>query len=289
MVNLSVGCVFVRVQLFSKLDFSTPKQEHNMSLSRLFAVTVSSFQETNRQKSGNCLIVLLLTLIFLSASFATAEEPTLVDEKYSLKADREAFEALRKDIPPERQKENDEKAFMDQMMSDLSKNPSDVRSKFSSIINKKREMFNKDMTKEREKFSKEQTKAREAFSKEQAAQRKDFSKRKSNSDERKEFFDDLEGKRKDFYADQKEKRDEFEANTRDKRKNFDDYIRSKTDEFNQLHRDYSKRYDENKKAQGDLKKQAEEKRKQQQKNLDQEYDAIKKQTPTILAPQEQGQ
>ncbi len=222
-----------------------------------------------------------LDILVVDTAHAKDETP-LVDDKYSLKADREALEALRKNIPAEVKKDNDEKAFMDDMMSDLSKNPSDVRGKFQSIVNKKRETFNKDMTKKREDFSKAQSKDREAFSKEQGEQRKDFTKKRTSSSERTDFYDDLEGKRKDFYSGQKEKRDAFEEDMRDKRKNFDDYIRAKTDEFNQLHRDYTKRYEENLKAKADLKKQAEEKRKNLQKDLDKEYESIRQKPATPL-------
>lgn len=232
-------------------------------------------------------LVLFLTTscVFLARASAQDSRP-LVDEKYSLEADREAFEELRKDIPAKVRKENDEKAFMDQMMSDLSKPPTEVRNKFSSIVNKKRNLFSKDMNAERESFSKKQTKDRNEFTKKQSDARADFSKKKASPDERRDFFENLETERKNFYTDQREKRDEFEENTRDKRKNFDDYIRAKTDEFNQLHRDYVKRYDENKKDLADAKKQAELKRQQQQKALDQEYEGIRKKDPTYLKYQQ---
>lgn len=267
-----------------------------MSLSPAFATAGSKLQDTLRPRSHgdqrlrSLIYVLFLTLVVLLSAIESRaqnegpESTSLVDENYSLKADREAFEELRKNIPANVKKENDEKAFMDGLVSDLSRSPSEVRNKFSSIVNKKRSLFNKDMTKAREQFNKIQKKERDEFTKDLADKRKDFAKKKSTSDERKEFYDDHESKRKDFYADQKEKRDEFEADMRDKRKNFDDYIRSKTDEFNQLHRDYSKRFEENKKALSDQKKQAELKKKQQQQDLDKEYEAIRKQDPTILGP-----
>lgn len=257
-----------------------------MSLPLAPSFAGSKAQDTLRLKSVLTLLfcVLVVMLSFLEAR-AEAEGPgggALVDENYSLKADREALEALRKNIPEEVRKENDEKAFMDGLVSDLSRSPSEVRNQFSSIVNKKRSAFNKDMTKAREQFGKQQKKEREEFTKELADQRKSFAKKKVTSDERKEFYDELESKRKDFYENQKEKRDSFEADMRDKRKNFDDYIRSKTDEFNQLHRDYSKRFEENKKALADQKKQAELKKKQLQQQLDQEYESIRKKDPTVL-------
>ncbi|HWU41873.1 MAG TPA: hypothetical protein VN132_00505, partial [Bdellovibrio sp.] len=64
------------------------------------------------------------TLVLLPLFFATiiakadSKTPPLVDEKYSLKADREAMDKLRQNIPEQVKKENDEKAFMDDMMTD---------------------------------------------------------------------------------------------------------------------------------------------------------------------------
>ncbi|MNT39909.1 hypothetical protein D3C72_1761940 [compost metagenome] len=49
-----------------------------------------------------------------------------------------------------------------------------------------------------------------------------------------------------------------------------------------MHRDYTKRYEENKKALADQKKQAAEKARDLQKNIDQEYENIKKQPATQL-------
>lgn len=266
-----------------------------MSLAPALLLAGSKPQDT-RQKASQvglrslvyllvCTVVILLSAIESRAqSQGPDNDAVLIDESYSLKADRDALEALRKNIPAEVKRENDEKAFMDGLVSDLSRSPSEVRNQFSSITNKKRNLFNKDMTKAREQFNKIQKKEREAITKELAEERKDFAKSKVSSEERKEFYDEQEGKRKDFYENQKEKRDEFEADMRDKRKNFDDYIRSKTDEFNQLHRDYSKRYEENKKALADQKKQAELKQKELHQNLEKEYDPIRKKNPTILEP-----
>lgn len=261
-----------------------------MRLTRTTPVQASQDVVNERRKSiDSQFIFLIFILVFINsakvfAADVTAPDPTLVEDKYSLKADLEAFAEVRKNIPEDKRKENDERAFMDQMMSDLSKSPSEIRNRFSSIVYKKRNLFNKDMIKARESFSKNEKKMRDEFNKEQSEVRKSFQKKKVSSEERKEFFEDVEAKRKDFYLDIKEKRDEFEADVREKRRNFDDYIRSKTDEFNQLHRDYIKRYEENKKSQSDFKKQAAERKKNLQKELEIEYETIKKQSPIILQP-----
>jgi hypothetical protein len=56
--------------------------------------------------------VVIFSLLFTAIAHAEEGRP-LVDDKYSLKADRDALDELRKNIPIEVRKENDEKAFMD--------------------------------------------------------------------------------------------------------------------------------------------------------------------------------
>ncbi len=172
----------------------------------------------------------------------------LVDEQYSLKEDRAHFEELRKNVPPEQRRENDELATMESFFSDLKKNSSDVRARFQKLLTKKRDLFNKDMTKKRESFVKNERKTREEFIKNIEQERKAYGEDKKQSrEQRKSFFDQIDLKRKDFFASQKEKRDEFEADMRDSRKNFEDYIKEKTNSFNQEHKAFIKRQEEEKK------------------------------------------
>ncbi len=171
------------------------------------------------------------------------KEKPLVEDSYRLKEDRQKFDEIRKDIPPERAQENDEKAFIAGLTSDITRHPEAVREKFSSIVRKKRELFNKDLEKSRNEFTKQERKDREAFNKNSELQRKEFTKDKHTNDERKDFFGDIDQKRKDFYTEQREKRDDFEANIREKRKNFEDYMREQNNDFNYEHRIYTKKHD----------------------------------------------
>src|SRR5437868_4501401 len=102
------------------------------------------------------------------------ENTPLVDEKYSLTADRKELDELRKNIPEAKKKENDELAFMAEFFADPAKNPSDIRAKFDNLLRKKRDLFQKDMTKEREAYVKEERKRREAITKELDDARNDF-------------------------------------------------------------------------------------------------------------------
>ena len=179
---------------------------------------------------------------------AETSQPLLVDEKYSLTADRKQFEELRKEVPEQKKKENDELALLTQFFADTNKPPSEIRSKFDRLLRKKREVFQKDMTKEREFYVREEKKRRDIFTKELEAERKDFQGRKVGREVRSEFYDQLDAKRKDFFSSERLKRDEFEEATRDKRKNFEDYAREKNNEFNQEMRAYTKRYEEMKRS-----------------------------------------
>lgn len=189
-----------------------------------------------------------------SSSEKSSIDQPLVEDKYRLTKDRDSLEEIRKDVPPERQAENDELAFMLQWMGKVEKHPSQIREKFNSVVSKKRQVFQKDMTRRREDYVKKERKDREVFNKEIEKTRKSFVASKPAPEERREFFNDLETKRKDFYTDQREKRDDFEADMRDRRKNFEDYIRERNMEFNQEHRAYTKRYEDDQKQKREAKK-----------------------------------
>jgi hypothetical protein len=178
-----------------------------------------------------------------SAESQTENAP-LVDEKYSLTADRKELDELRKDVPAERKKQNDELALLNQFFENPKKSPSDVRAKFDTILRKKRELFQKDMTKIREDYVKDEKKRRDDFNRDLDRERVDFQGKKTDRETRTRFYDDLDGKRRDFYSAERAKRDEFEESMRDKRKNFDDYAREKTDEFQQELKAYTKRFQE---------------------------------------------
>ncbi len=155
-----------------------------------------------------------------------------VDAKYSLAKDRAELDKLRAALPPDVRNQNDEKAFLADLMGEVKYPPEAVREKFSNLVRKKRELFNKDMTKSREEFSKNEKKTRDAFTKSLTEERDRFLRKKVDRENRAEFFNQQDEDRRTFTAEQKEKRDEYEADVRDKRKNFDDYLKEKSDDFN---------------------------------------------------------
>ena len=176
-----------------------------------------------------------------------SEDAPLVEDKYRLSADRQAFDEIRGQVPAEKKIQNDEMAFVLQKM-DGHTSPTAVREAFNSAMSKKRDVFQKDLTKKREAYVKDEKVRREEFLRGLERERNDFKGKKADSETRRRFFDDIDARRRDFFAGEREKRDDFEAQIRDQRKNFDDYLRERRDEFNAEHRAYQKRYDEEQKA-----------------------------------------
>lgn len=188
-------------------------------------------------------------------TYKTGDERPIVDDKYSLTADRKALEEVRGQVPPEKKKENDELAFILGLMSEVKRPPSEIRSQFDSVLRKKREVFDTDLKKERETFTKEERKKREEFLKSQQKARDEKKNVKMSREERNEFFKELDGKRNEFFSVEREKRNDFESDVRERRKNFEDYARQKQNEFTQELRAYSKRYEDMRKEREKAKSQ----------------------------------
>ncbi len=167
-----------------------------------------------------------------SGEAAPAKKTTSVDAKYSLAKDRAELDQLRQSIPPEVRRQNDEKAFLAELMGEVKYAPEVVREKFTNLVRKKRELFNKDMSRLRDDFGKIEKKKRDAFTKDLTQDRESFLKKKVDREKRADFFNQQDEDRRTFTEEQKEKRDEFEADFREKRKNFDDYMKEKSDDFN---------------------------------------------------------
>lgn len=179
----------------------------------------------------------------------------------SLKADRSEFDELRKDMPAEVRKENDELAGILQLLRNPNgeyERPEKIRERFSKIMRDKRERSNQQFRQEREDFNRLEKDKRAEFSENQKSEKEDFLKDKPSSDKRKRFFDKQEDKRSRFYDDAREKRRSFEAEISTRRRNFEDYTREKTNLFNAELRNYQKEYDEYRKGE-DLKRRMQQK------------------------------
>lgn len=182
-------------------------------------------------------LTLLILISGLMSGCATSPEnkddsdQPLVQSEYKLKQDRDSFEQLRKEVPPNKKEENDELAFLEQLFSNPLKNPSEIREQFNKALRKKREALNQDLLKSRETFVKIERKERDSFSRKAKDKREQFKSQKLDREKTKEFYDELDIERKDFNAAQKDKRDIFESQVKDARKNFEDYSKEKQADF----------------------------------------------------------
>jgi hypothetical protein len=181
-------------------------------------------------------------------------------DEVSLKADRIKLDRLRKDVPAETRKENDELALILDTMKNSDEEPSQVRERFNRILRERRTVNDRDLRKLRDDFSSTERRNRESFLRDLQAERDKFTKRKTTSEERQKFFNDQDTRRREFFATNGEKRNTFEATSGDRRKTFEDYAREKTNQFNQLHREYTTEFYERRKNEA-LKKRSEEKAK----------------------------
>lgn len=171
----------------------------------------------------------------------TDESPPLVDAKYSLAADREKLEELRKEVPAETKQANDEEALILQLFADTKREPSAIRRTFDQMLRKKRDQMERDLKQERETFNRGEKTARDQFLKEQARTRDATKGQKRTREETKQFYDDQDAARRAYFANERDRRQDFESQIREKRKNFEDYTRSKTNEFNAEMRAFEKR------------------------------------------------
>lgn len=199
----------------------------------------------------------LMSLIFVTGC-ASSEKPsneevrnedrkkiqdTLAEEQ-SLSADRKDLEDLRKEIPEETKKSNDELAFYLQMMRQGTEQPQNVRDKFQNLVRKRRNSYRDKVTKLRDGFKREETKRREDFLTGQKAKRDEYLKTKHDAKTTRDYFSEQEKDRQSFFADERERRSSFESELASQSKDFESYMKEKQNEFNEQYRLYSKKFSE---------------------------------------------
>ena len=163
----------------------------------------------------------------------------------SLKADRDELAAMRKEIPAEKQKSNDELALSLNMMKQGTERPEMVRDKFTVLVEKKRSSFRDKVQKLRESYRKSETKRRDEYLDTQKAKRTAWaSASKRKPDELREFFAEQDRDRQSFFSDERDRRANFESEINAQSKDFDSYMHEKMNEFNEQYRIYSKKFSE---------------------------------------------
>ncbi|NJL26283.1 MAG: hypothetical protein HC902_14785 [Calothrix sp. SM1_5_4] len=124
-----------------------------------------------------------------SAAEVRADDRRVIQEELipeiSLKSDRAELNELRKEIPAEKQKANDELALFLSMMKAGTEQPSLVRDRFHALVQKKRAVFREKVDRLREDYRVSETRRREEFMNAQKKARDEyFRKRREPRDAR---------------------------------------------------------------------------------------------------------
>ncbi len=184
----------------------------------------------------------VLGIFFLGCGMSTTL-PT-GSEEISLKADRSSLDDLRKEVPEEKRRENDELALILQVMNAKDKKPHEIREKFSSIMRKKRDEFYRSQRRTREDFTRRERDERDKFGKEQKETSDRFYRHKPSSEERRNFSQDHSSRQQKYYSDSRERRQAFEEEMRSKEKDFSALLSEKNKEFEEHFKEYQKYYRE---------------------------------------------
>jgi hypothetical protein len=163
-------------------------------------------------------------------------------DEVSLKDDRRSVEELRKNIPEEKRKENDELKEILSMFGTVKEEPSRIQDRYQRATQRMREKFHRDTERERQNFDRNEKKQRDDFNRKMTDEKDKFTNSKPSSEDRKRFFDDQEQKRRDFNEDERTKRDDFNRDAREKADDFNSTMHDKDQEFNDEYRAYNTRY-----------------------------------------------
>lgn len=167
-----------------------------------------------------------------------------LSNEVSLKQDRSSLDELRSEIPPEKQKTNDELAMFLELMQHSREQPALMRERFSSAVERKRSSFRQKVERLRSDFRNRETREREEFLSGLEKNRESFFRRRHSTSEIQTFSASQEKARSRFLSSERDRRQNFEAELNTTSKDFDSYMRERQNEFNEQLRLYSKRLSE---------------------------------------------
>lgn len=177
--------------------------------------------------------------------------PSLVPEplsaETSLSEDRNELDELRKNIPEEKRRDNDELKEILFFTGELKDPPHRVRDRFNQITRRLREKHRKEVSRIRTQFNKDEKSYRDQFYKKLKDERDEFLEKKVTREKRQKFFDEQDSKRREFQSDERDRRHQFTADLKMKEDDFNQSLRDKTNEFNQEYKNYVQRYTEHQK------------------------------------------
>lgn len=175
---------------------------------------------------------------------ASAADSSAGSGDISLKDDHKSIEELRKNIAPEKRKENDELKAIMTYFGEVKELPQRIRDRFQRLMQRDRERFKRESERSRDEFNRDEKKRRDDFNAKVKKARDDFDSKKAGRDDKKRFFDDLEQQRRDFSADERTRRDDFNRDLKQKYDDFNAQARDREQEFNEQYRAYTTRFND---------------------------------------------
>jgi len=166
----------------------------------------------------------------------------------SLSDDQKKIEEMRKGIPPEKRKQNDELKAVLELFGEVRQPPEQIRDKYQRIMQRAQDEFRHRTQKEREEFDRNERKTRDKFMADLKSEREEFDRKKHDSEKRKSFYDDQDSRRRSFNATERDKRDDFNTRARQVSDDFRSDAHEKELEFTSQYRAYTQRYNDWKKA-----------------------------------------
>lgn len=166
----------------------------------------------------------------------------VLEPEVSLKADREALEKLRAEVPEQKRQTNDELALVLQLMGQVKLKPSEVQARIQQTSQKQRTEFRNKVNKLRADFREAESLRKRNFLEEQKQTREKFKSRSASNKRTREFYDQQDRARQDFFAEERDRRKDFESEITTQSQDFDAYMREKMRELGEQQRLYSKRY-----------------------------------------------
>jgi hypothetical protein len=215
-----------------------------------------AIQFYNEDMNFSALIPLLIFGLIVAGCISRRPDPEKVrqqdrervklelNQEMSLKEDRDSLNELRKEVPADTQKSNDELALFLNLIKQGTETPQTVRDKFNGLVMKKRSSFREKVERLRNKFRDDETLRRETFMRDQQKKRDNYLRRKHDPRDQRDFLRDLEKDRVTYFADERDRRSSFESEIRAQSRDFDSYMRERQKEFDEQYRIYSKKFSE---------------------------------------------
>lgn len=193
----------------------------------------------------------LTLVIFSSFAISCASKPSepmpsesvrsQLQKEIRLSDDNQQISELRKSLPEQKRRDNDDLAEYLKKIELAQKDPDRARNEWSQLIQKRREKFRDATNKLRETYSADERKRREDFTKEQNKKKDELRNRKLKPQASQEAFAKLGEEQREYFNNERLRRKDFEAEVQVQMKDFEHMVRERQQAFNEQLRAYKKK------------------------------------------------